>query len=126
MIEEKLDKLTAAVERLTAVIESGGAAPAASGKAAAADKPKADAKPKPAAKKAKFTADQVKARFAELKANEAIGAPPLKELISNTGCENLAELLVSPDKFEEAMAAMDALEAGVGDDLDAGGDDDEL
>lgn len=126
MIEEKLDKLTAAVERLTAVIESGGSAPAASGKAAAADKPKAEAKPKAAAaKKAKFTADQVKARFAELKANEAIGAPPLKELISNTGCENLAELLVSPDKFEEAMAAMDALEAGVGDDLD-GGDDDEL
>jgi pyruvate/2-oxoglutarate dehydrogenase complex dihydrolipoamide acyltransferase (E2) component len=125
MIEEKLDKLTAAVERLTAVIESGGAAPAASGKPAAAEKPKAAAKPA-AAKKAKFTADQVKARFAELKANEAIGAPPLKELISNTGCENLAELLVSPDKFEDAMAAMDALEAGVGDDLDAGGEDDEL
>lgn len=117
MIEEKLDKLTAAVERLTAVIESGGAAPAASGKPAAAAKP--------AAKKAKFTADQVKARFAELKANEAIGAPPLKELISNTGCENLAELLVSPDKFEDAMAAMDAFEAGAGSD-DLGGDDDEL
>ncbi|WLJ71109.1 hypothetical protein [Sphingomonas phage Carli] len=122
MLEEKLDKLTAVMERVAVALEAGGSV----GGAAAAGKPAAAAKPA-AAKKPKTTADALKAKFAELKARDDIGTGPLKEIISAQGVENLAELLVTPDKFDSAMTAMTALEA----EKDAaaaagGGDDDEL
>lgn len=123
MLEEKIDKLTAVMERVAVALEGGasvgGKAPAAGAKAPAADK-------KPAAKKPKATADQLKAKFAELKARDDIGTPPLKEIISAQGVENLAELLVTPDKFDAAMEAMVALEAEKDAAAAGSGDDDEL
>lgn len=123
MLEEKIDKLTAVMERVAVALEAGGSVGgAAAGKPAAGAK--AAAKPA-AAKKPKHTADQLKAKFAELKAREDVGTGPLKEIISEQGCENLAELLVTPDKFDAAMEAMVALEAEK--DAEGGGsDDDEL
>ncbi len=122
MLEEKLDKLTAVMERVAVALEGGasvgGKAPAAGGAAA---KPKADAKPK----KPKTTADALKAKFAELKARDDIGTAPLKEIISAQGVENLAELLVTPDKFDAAMEAMTTLEAEKDAEASAGGDDDD-
>ena len=122
MLEEKIDKLTAVMERVAVALESGGSV---GGGGAAADKPaKTAAKPK--ATKPKTSADALKAKFAELKARDDIGTGPLKEIISAQGCENLAELLVTPDKFDAAMEAMTALEAEK--DAASGGseDDDEL
>lgn len=104
MLEEKIDKLTAAVDRLTAAMEGGEGAPAAE------ETTKKPAAKKPAAKKSKFTTDQVKAKFAALKADENVGPPPLKKLISDQGFADLAELLLSPDKFEDVMEALEALE----------------
>lgn len=124
MLEEKIDKLTAVMERVAVALEAGGSV-GGGAKAAAADKPKAAAKPA-AAKKPKTTADALKAKFAELKAREDIGTAPLKEIISAQGCENLAELLVTPDKFDAAMEAMTALEAEKDAEASSGGDDDEL
>lgn len=121
MLEEKIDKLTAVMERVAVALESGGSV----GGAAAGDKPAAKAAAKPKATKPKTSADALKAKFAELKARDDIGTGPLKEIISAQGCENLAELLVTPDKFDAAMEAMTALEA----EKDAGSgseDDDEL
>lgn len=107
MLEEKIDKLTAVMERVAVALEGG--ASVAAKPAAAAAKPAAV---KPAAvKKPKTTADALKAKFAELKARDDIGTAPLKEIISAQGVENLAELLVTPDKFDAAMEAMVALEA---------------
>lgn len=121
MLEEKLDKLTAVMERVAVALEAGGSVGGAAAKpAAAAAKPKAAA-----AKKPKHTADQLKAKFAELKARDDIGVAPLKEIISGLECENLAELLVTPDKFDTAMEQMVALETEK--DAEGGGsDDDEL
>ena len=121
MLEEKLDKLTAVMERVAVALEGG--ASVGGGKAAAADKPKAAAKP--AAKKPKTTADALKAKFAELKARDDIGTPPLKEIISAQGVENLAELLVTPDKFDAAMEAMVALEAEKDAEAAAGGEEED-
>lgn len=119
MLEEKIDKLTAVMERVAVALEAGGSV---GGKpAAAAGKPAAAAKPA----KPKTTADQLKAKFAELKGRADIGVGPLKEIISAQGVENLAELLVTPDKYDSAMAAMTALEAEK-DAEAASGDDDEL
>lgn len=109
MIEEKLDKLTAVMERVAVALEAGGSvggAKAATDKKPAASKPAASKASKP-----KHTADALKAKFAELKARDDIGTAPLKEIISAQGVENLAELLVTPDKFDAAMDAMTALEA---------------
>lgn len=125
-LEDKIDKLTVVMERVAVALEGGASV---SGGASGA---KADAKPagnkKPAAgKKPKHTADQLKAKFAELKARDDIGTGPLKEIISGLGCENLAELLVTPDKFDEAMTKMTELEAAK--DAEAGdgdGEDDDL
>jgi len=124
MLEEKIDKLTAVMERVAVALESGGSV---GGKpaAAAAGKPAAAAKPA-AAKKPKNTADQLKAKFAELKARDDIGTGPLKEIISAQGVENLAELLVTPDKYDSAMEAMVALEAEKDAEAGGGADDDEL
>ena len=122
MLEDKIDKLITVMERVAVAMEAGGGKPAA----AAAAKPAA-AKPA-AAKKPKTTADALKAKFADLKARADIGTAPLKELITEQGCENLAALLVAPDKFDAAMEAMVALEAEK-DAAAAGGDtsdDDEL
>lgn len=103
-LEQSIDNLTVAIDKLIAMGGVGGAAkPAAKGAAA-----------KPAAAKPKFTADQVKAKFQELRANEAIGAPPLKELITSLGHEDLAALLVSPASFDQAMEGLLAIEAGAG------------
>lgn len=121
MLEEKLDKLTAVMERVAVALEAGGSV---GGGAAASTPAKAGAKAGAKAAKPKHTADQLKAKFAELKARDDIGTPPLKEIISNLGVENLAELLVTPDKFDAAMEAMTALEAEK--DAAKGGDDDEL
>ena len=122
MLEEKIDKLTAVMERVAVALEAGGSVGGAAAKPAAA---KAADKKTAAAKKPKHTADQLKAKFAELKARDDIGTGRLKEIISEQGCENLAELLVTPDKFDAAMEAMVALEAEK--DAEAGGgDDDEL
>lgn len=120
MLEEKIDKLTAVMERVAVALEAGGSV----GGGAAATKPKADAKPK--ATKPKTTADQLKAKFAELKARADIGTAPLKEIISAQGVENLAELLVTPDKFDSAMTAMTELETAKDAEAAGGGDDDEL
>lgn len=98
-LEESIDRLTASIDKL---IAQGGPA----GKPAAA-KPAAGA----AAKKPKHTADQVKAKFQELRANEKVGAPPLKELISGLGHEDLAALLVSPASFDAAMEGLEKIEA---------------
>lgn len=123
MLEEKIDKLTAVMERVAVALEAGGSV----GGAAAAKPAAAKAATKPAAaKKPKHTADQLKAKFAELKARDDIGTAPLKEIISEQGCENLAELLVSPDKFDAAMEAMVALEAEKDAEAGGGSDDDEL
>lgn len=121
MLEEKIDKLITVMERVAVAMESG-KAPAAAGATAkpAAAKPAGKAKPK-------TTADALKAKFAELKARADIGTAPLKELISAQDCENLAALLVSPDKFDAAMEAMTALEtAADAAAADGGNDDDEL
>lgn len=123
MLEEKIDKLTAVMERVAVALE-GGAAVGGKAPAAAAAKPAA-AKPA-AAKKPKTTADALKAKFAELKGREDIGTAPLKEIISAQGVENLAELLTTPDKFDSAMEAMVALEAEKDAAAAGGGDDDEL
>lgn len=120
MLEEKIDKLTAVMERVAVALEAGGSVGGGAGKAPAAEK-KA-----PAAKKPKTTADALKAKFAELKARDDIGTAPLKEIISNQGVENLAELLVTPDKFDAAMEAMTTLEAEKDAAKASGGDDDEL
>lgn len=124
MLEEKIDKLTAVMERVAVALEAGGSVGGAAAKPAAAAKA-ADKKPA-AAKKPKHTADQLKAKFAELKARDDIGTGPLKEIISDQGCENLAELLVTPDKFDAAMEAMVALEAEKDAETGDGSDDDEL
>lgn len=109
MLEEKIDKLTTVMERVAVALEAGGSVGGAAKPAAA--KPATAAAAKPAAKaKPKTSADQLKAKFSELKARADIGTAPLKELISAQGCENLAELLVSPDKFDAAMEAMSELE----------------
>lgn len=122
MLEEKIDKLTAVMERVAVALEAGGSVGGAAAKpAAAAAKPKAAA-----AKKPKHTAYQLKAKFAELKARDDIGTGPLKEIISGQECENLAELLVTPDKFDAAMEAMVALEAEKDAEAGGGSDDDEL
>ena len=121
MLEEKIDKLTAVMERVAVALEGGASVGAAAG-AKTTTKPAADKKPA-AAKKPKHTADQLKAKFAELKARDDIGTGPLKEIISSQGVENLAELLVTPDKFDAAMEAMVALEAAK--DAESGSDDDD-
>lgn len=111
-LEESIDKLTASIDTLIAKMEAGGA-PAAAGKAAGG---KAASKAKP-----KFTADQIKAKFQELRANEKVGAPPLKDLISGLGHADLAALLVSPDSFDAAMEGLLKIESEIpaddGDDL---------
>jgi hypothetical protein len=104
-LEQSIDALTASIDKLIAMGGVAGKAPAAGAKAPA--KAAAAAKPK-------FTADQVKAKFQELRANEAIGAPPLKELITTLGHEDLAALLVSPASFDAAMEGLLAIEAGAG------------
>lgn len=121
MLEEKIDKLTAVMERVAVALEAGGSV---GGKAPAAAAAKAPAAAKAA--KPKTTADALKAKFAELKAREDIGTAPLKEIISAQGVENLAELLTTPDKFDAAMAAMTALETEKDAAKASGGDDDEL
>lgn len=126
MLEEKIDKLTAVMERVAVALESGAstggaAAPAATGTKATGTKAAGTKATKP-----KTTADQLKAKFAELKARDDVGTGPLKEIISGQGCENLAELLVTPDKFDAAMAAMTTLEAEKDAEAASGGDDDEL
>lgn len=103
-LEESIDKLTASIDTLIGLYSSGAAAPAAgkpaAGKAAAGK-----------AAKPKFTADQVKAKFQELRADERVGAPPLKDLISNLGHADLAALLVSPESFDKAMEGLLEIEA---------------
>lgn len=123
MLEEKIDKLTSVMERVAIALEGGASVGGTAGATTA--KPKAEAKPKAAAKP-KTTADQLKAKFAELKAREDIGTPPLKTLISDQGCENLAELLVSPDKFDAAMTAMTELETAADAKAAESSDEDEL
>jgi hypothetical protein len=76
-LEESIDKLTASIDKLIAQLQAGGA-PAAGATAAKTTAAKGKAKPK-------FTADQVKAKFQELRADEKVGAPPLKELITSSG-----------------------------------------
>ena len=120
MLEEKIDKLTAVMERVAVALESGGSVGGDADEKPAAKKPAAK---KSAAKKPKTTAEKLKAKFAELKARDDIGTGPLKEIISEQGCENLAELLVTPDKFDSAMAAMEKLEAEK--DAETGDDDDD-
>ena len=110
-LEESIDKLTAAIDKL---IAQGGVAK--TGAAAAAPKAAAGK----AAAKPKYSADQVKAKFQELRSNEAVGAPPLKELITTLGHEDLAALLASPTSFDAAYAGLveieEAASAGAGDD----------
>lgn len=122
MLEEKIDKLTAVMERVAVALEAGGSV---GGGAGSTEKPATKAAAKPKATKPKTSADALKAKFAELKARDDIGTGPLKEIISAQGCENLAELLVTPDKFDAAMTAMTELEAEK-DAAAEGGDDDEL
>lgn len=124
MLEEKIDKLTAVMERVAVALEAGGSV----GGGAAATGAKAGGAKAGGAKasKPKTTADQLKAKFAELKARADIGTAPLKEIISAQGVENLAELLVTPDKFDSAMTAMTELETAKDAEAAGGGDDDEL
>jgi hypothetical protein len=126
VLEEKIDTLITVMERVAVAMEAGGGKPVT---AAAATGTKAAATGKPAAKaKPKTTADALKAKFAELKARADIGTAPLKELISAQDCENLAALLVAPDKFDAAMEAMTALETAADEAAAAAGgaDDEEL
>lgn len=125
MLEEKIDKLTAVMERVAVALEAGGSV---GGGAAASGGTKASGTKSGGAKasKPKHTADQLKAKFAELKARSDIGTAPLKEIISAQGVENLAELLVTPDKFDAAMTAMTELEAAKDAEAASGGDDDDL
>lgn len=102
-LEESIDKLTASIDKLIAQGGVGTGAKPAAGKPAAA---------KPAAAKPKYTAEQVKGKFQELRANEAIGAPPLKELITTLGHDDLAALLATPASFDAAYAGLEAIEAG--------------
>lgn len=114
-LEESIDKLTASIDKLIALGGVGAAASGGGGKAATGGKTKTTAK-------SKFTADQVKAKFSELRANEAVGAPPLKELIGELGAADLADLLTKTDLFDKAMEGLEAIETAAAE----GGEEDDL
>lgn len=116
MLEEKIDKLTDAITQLISTMSNGGGTPAATTAKATTGRKAAD--------KSTHTAEQVKAKFAELKANDAVGIPPLKKIITDLGAKDLNDLLVTPKLFDKAMAAMEELENGLSSssDLDDGDD----
>lgn len=100
MLEEKIDALTAAINKLNANLEKGGTAGAATGGKAA---PKPAGKPKP-----KYTADQVKSAVMEVK--DTIGAAAATALITSVGdgAVKLAELIQKPECFDAAVEAAQA------------------
>ena len=114
-LEEKIDKLTAAVEANTAAVLAGGGKPAASG-GKAADTAKPIAKTK-----TKFTAAQVQAAVVNVK--DTISSDKAKEIIEEHAGEGakLAKLTTMPEVFDAVMASCEAAinEAG-----DGGGEDD--
>lgn len=110
-LEESIDKLTASIDKL---IEMGGVASAKPATTSAKPAtPKASAKPKN-----KYSPDEVKAKFAELRANDKIGSPPLKKIITDAGHEDLAALLLATDCHDEAFAQLEAVEASLAADDD--------
>lgn len=89
------------------------------GRAKAAE-PKAESGPK-------TTEAALKAKFDELKSTDTEARmPKLKKVISDAGFANLKELLGAPAKFDEAMAALEALETEFNATPAAAEDDDDL
>lgn len=112
MLEAKLEALTEAVKELTAEYKasrgaSSGAKPSTGGKAS-------DAK----ASKPKHTADKVKAII--LKVKEKHGMDRAKEIIGETGSDDLADLLKNTDRFNDAYAAAEAALAEEASEADEG------
>lgn len=118
MLEQKIEKLTEAVVALTAVIEKGGLG--GGGAAASTTKASTTKASTTKASKPKYTADKVKAKILEVK--EKHGMDRAKELISEAGGDDLANLLSQPDKFDNAYALAEAAleEDAAGDDGDDG------
>ena len=115
MLENKIDELIAALRENTAarLAEVGGAA---TGGAKAGAKP--GAKPGAKADKPKYTAEKVKTKVLEVK--EKHGMERAKEIIAETGSDDLADLLKNPDRYNAAyeLAEAAANEGAVSDDDD--------
>lgn len=111
-IEEKMADLTAALKENTAAIKAGGggAAPAA-----ARGRPVGSGKDKDkAAATSKHKADAVKAALLSVK--DKLGSPAAKTIISDSGAEDLADLLTKKGLWDDVMEAVEtALEDGSGD-----------
>jgi hypothetical protein len=103
MLEQKIEKLTEAVVALTAAIEKGGLGGGAATSTTKASTAKASTTK---ASKPKHTADKVKAKILEVK--EKHGMDRAKEIISEAGGDDLANLLSQPDKFDNAYALAEA------------------
>lgn len=117
-LEEKIGELIAAVKENTAALKGGGSSTA--GKAAAADGKKGPGRPA-GSTASKFKADDVKAALVGLK--EKLGAPAAKQIISDSGADDLADLLTKKALWDDVMAAVETALSDSGDGDDGDGDD---
>lgn len=113
MLEDKLDALTVQMKRVGDLLEKGGTISSdASAKPAAKAGAKAAAKPK-------HTVEQVKAKILEVK--EQHDMDRAKQVISDAGGDDLADLLTKPNLFDKAFTLAEEALAEAAD--DEGGDD---
>lgn len=118
MLEQKIDELIVAIKENTAArLAEGGAAAKPAAKAGT----KAETKPA-AKKKPTLTAEQVRAKILEVK--DKHGMDRAKEIIAETGADDLADLL--KNYAEQYASAYAAAEAALEEDEEPAADDDGL